>query len=153
MDRVLVSRGAPSGVRALGEVKRGKCPSSEGAQLCLRDVSGPGALSTTRTFPVCVLLVIPGPHYVTNVAVQARAVKKLGGDPLGITRVRVWICVDDVWTLWERHAEAPNKWPVTSTFGASRWGQKFYCSFSIRVSFTPLCRMDTCLSVFFHKAA
>lgn len=61
----------------------------------------PGALSTTRTFPVCVLLVIPGLHVLGNLVPAEQTGQSRAGDELWTTRPSA---VDrrgeTVWPLW-----------------------------------------------------
>lgn len=49
-----------------------------------------GALSTTRTFPVCVLLVIPGSHVLENLAPADRVGQRADGDQLWTTLPPLW---------------------------------------------------------------
>lgn len=49
-----------------------------------------GALSTTRTFPVCVLLVIPGSHVQENLAPADRVGQRANGDRLWTTLLLLW---------------------------------------------------------------
>src|SRR5690625_1506685 len=129
--------GAPPGgggeeVRATGR-RRG--PTAGGRHHAGRGT--PGALSTTRTFPVCVLLVIPGFHVLENVAPGGTVGQRWLGDRLWTSGRSLWTAGLRLWGHCGGTIDLAGDSVMTSTFAGFRCGRSFLTRFRVTLWACP----------------
>src|SRR5690625_247171 len=97
----------------------------------------PGALSTTRTFPVCVLLVIPGFHVLGNVAPGGTVGQRWLGDRLWTSGRSLWTAGLSPWDHCGGIVAIAGDSAVTSIFAAQRCGRSFFMRFRVTLWTCP----------------
>src|SRR5699024_5253858 len=133
--RTLRVGGALSGGEEVRATGRRRGPTAGGRHLAGRGT--PGALSTTRTFPVCVLLVIPGFHVLENVAPGGTVGQRWLGDRLWTSGRSLWTAGLRRWGHCGGTIDLAGDSVMTSTFAGFRCGRSFLTRFRVTLWACP----------------